>query len=100
MHTGKEPIITEIRVIPAATMVKRVAISIVFFLPRLSKRAPVIILPSPLQTASTPTKVVAKVALAPTESDKSRAKLITELPTAVAKASKANALQKEKRFSI
>ena len=81
-------------------MVKTVAISMVFFLPKASNIAPVIILPKPLQTANTPTSVVAKATPAPTETAKSRAKLITELPTAVAKAIKANPRQNEKRDNI
>ena len=64
-------------------MVRIFAAIIVNLLPIESNTAPVIILPRPLHTDSTPTNVVAKAAFAPTESAKSLAKLITEFPTAV-----------------
>ena len=70
-------------VIPAANIVSTFAASIVNLLPILSNTIPVRILPRPLNIASTPTRVVAKATSAPTESAKSRAKLITALPTAV-----------------
>lgn len=82
MHIGKELKTTERRVIPAATIESRFAAIMVNLLPAASKSAPVRILPSPLQADRTPTSVVASAALAPVESARSFAKLITELPTA------------------
>ena len=100
MQRGREERIADKRVTPAATIVKTVAMSMVFFLPRKSKRAPVKILPSPLQTAKTPTREVATETEASTESAKSRAKEITEFPTAVANKISKNALQKVNLLSI
>ena len=92
--------LTAKRVTPAAKIVRTPAEIIVNLRPRLSKTAPVIILPSPLHTARTPTSVVARLACAPTERARSRAKLITELPTAVKHTSAKNARQNVKRRTI
>ena len=88
------------KVTAAAKMVRILAAIIVKRRPIASKSAPVIILPSPLQTASTPTSVVASAASAPTESARSRAKLMTELPTAVKQMSARNTRQKVNRRTI
>ena len=91
---------TDTRVIPAAQIVRMFAEIMVIRRPSASYTAPVRILPRPLQTASTPTRVVARVGAAPTESTRSRAKLITELPTAVMNTINTKALQKVKLESI
>ena len=73
---------------------------IVFRRPMASKRAPVRIRPNPLQTESTPTRDTASDSGAFTDSARSLAKLITELPTAARKEIHIKASQKEGRDSI
>ena len=68
--------------------------------PRVSKRAPVRMRPRPLHTASTPTRVVDRAALAPTERERSFEKEITVLPMAARKMMHRKARQKVKRRSI
>lgn len=82
MQKERDDICTASKVTVAAVMVRMAEVIMVIFLPAASKSAPVKTRPKPLQTASTPTMVVARAVVAPTESAKSRAKLITELPTA------------------
>ena len=100
MQSGKELTDTATNVIPVAAIVRILAAIIVNLLPIASKSAPVMMRPSPLQTARTPTSVVARAASAPTESARSLAKLMTELPAAVKQTSAKNARQKVKRRTI
>ena len=100
IQSTKELDITAINVTRAAQIVKILAHIIVLRQPMTSNNAPVIILPIPLQTESTPTKETAKVSGAFTESAISFAKLITELPTAARKDMHRNAIQKDGRQSI
>ena len=85
---------------PAAIIVRMFAEIIVVFLPNLSKRIPVRIRPMPLKTESTPTSVVAREGAASTDSIRSLAKLITQLPTAVINAIQMKALIKVKLLII
>ena len=66
----------------------------------MSKRAPVRIRPKPLHTESTPTRETANAYGAFTDSARSFAKLITELPTAAKKEIHIKASQKESLDSI
>ena len=100
MHTGSEPMVTASKVIPAAQMVKIFAHIIVFLGPNLSKTIPVSILPRPLHMERTPTKETARLSGAFTESARSFAKLITELPTAARKDMQIKASQNEREQSI
>ena len=84
----------------AAQIVSIFAHIIVLRRPIASKRAPVRIRPTPLHTESTPTSETANASGAFTESARSFAKLITELPTAAKKEIQIKASQKEGRDNI
>lgn len=100
IQRGREPMDTAKSVTPAAQMVSTLAHNIVLRRPMESKRAPVRIRPNPLHTDNTPTRDTARASEALTDSAKSLAKLITELPTAAKKEIQINAIQKEGRQSI
>ena len=70
-HRGTEWTATDSSVTRAARMAAPLASSMVRRRPRVSKRAPVRMRPRPLHTASTPTRVVDRAALAPTERERS-----------------------------
>ena len=78
MHTGSDWSSTATKVMPAARMVSPPDTSMVVRRPAASKNAPAMIRPNPLHTDKTPTKVVASAADAPTERERSLAKLMTE----------------------
>jgi hypothetical protein len=99
-HITRESAYTATSVTAAAQMVKIFALSIVLRLPIASNTAPVIILPRPLHTESTPTRDTAKDSGALTDKARSLAKLITELPTAARNEMQINAIQNEGRHSI
>ena len=84
----------------AALMVSIFAQIMVLRRPIESKRAPVRIRPKPLHTESTPTSETANASGAFTDSARSLAKLITELPTAARNEIQIKASQKEGRESI
>ena len=84
----------------AAHIVTMFAPSMVVRLPYLSNTAPVITLPRPLQTESTPTSVVAAVAAMPTEIARSFAMDITVFPTATRNTRRINAFRKAALLSI
>ena len=100
MQRGSEPTDTESKVMPAAQSVRTLASSIVLRRPITSNTAPVRIRPIPLQTESTPTSDTASDSAASTESARSFAKLITELPTAARKEMQINAIQNDGLASI
>ena len=98
IHTANELVTTDISVTPAATMAVIFAVIITALRPYASNNIPDKILERPLHTAKIPTRLVAKSAPAPTDTAKSRAKLITELPTAVMKVNSIKPRQKVKRL--
>lgn len=100
IQSGKDTMVTAKRVTPAAQIVRMFAHSIVLRRPMVSKTAPVRIRPKPLHTERIPTRVTARDSGAFTESAKSLAKLITELPTAAKKEIQINAIQNDGRRSI
>jgi hypothetical protein len=73
---------TAIRVTAGAAIVIALAVNMVTRRPNASNNAPDRIRPRPLHIERTPTKVVARAAAAPTESDISLAALMTVLPIA------------------
>ena len=100
MHMGSDPQDTASRVTPAAAMVSTLVTIMVNRRPLTSNSAPVKMRPKPLQTLRTPTIVVANASPAPTDRERSLAKLITLLPTAPSNPRQANAIQKLTRCSI
>ena len=97
IHNTREFTLTDTSTTAAAAMVSILAHSIVFLRPILSKSEPVRMRPKPLHTDSTPTRETANDSGAFTDSAKSLAKLITELPTAAKKEMQRKAIQKEGR---
>ena len=97
---GRDDSFTATREERAANAVKMFAEIMVFLLPAASYKAPVRILPTPLNTERTPTSVVAIFSGEPTKSARSRAKLITEFPTAARNAIIKKAFQKVRVLSI
>ena len=100
IQRGKEPRLTANNVTAAAPIVSKLEQIIVLRRPMVSKSAPVRIRPKPLHTESTPTRETANDSGAFTDSARSLAKLITELPTAAKKEMHIKASQKEGRASI
>ena len=100
IQSGKEPKETASSVTVAAPIVSIFAQIMVLLRPIESKSAPVRIRPNPLHTESTPTRETANASGACTDSAKSFAKLITELPTAARKEIHIKANQKDGRTSI
>lgn len=100
IQSDNEPKVTASSVTVAAPIVSIFAQIMVLRRPILSKRAPVRIRPKPLHTESTPTRDTANDSGAFTDSARSLAKLMTELPTAARKEIHIKANQKDGRDSI
>ena len=104
-HRPRMPVInvlvkTEISRSVGADIVTMFAKSMAFFLPARSNITPQIILPRPLNTDNTPTRVMARVSAAPIFTARSLAKLITVLPVAARVIRKRKNLQNVNRLII